>query len=233
MLLDKWLMLVLLVSALANDAIPFDDETEEAKRLLATYSMLIGKAGKDTTDYSRLTGILSMPEGRAMYYYTKHTPTGYLTEFRTTYRISLKVLYYLHFQIDPCRDKDDFCSTKTSEAPCADHDEIVGGTDLPVAWFFNGYTVACDSDFASKITCGTFLEIHRPGNSIILSSVPITDDTTEGFAMTFIPARDICAGRYEVWFVISTRAGSFILYVKPFYATEPSCTSQQILSSNH
>jgi len=92
MLLDKWLMLVL-----ASDTIPFDDETEEAKELLATYSMLIGKAGKDTTGYSKLTGILSTPEGRAMYYYTKHTPTGYLTEFRTTYRISLKVLYYLHF----------------------------------------------------------------------------------------------------------------------------------------
>jgi hypothetical protein len=95
MLLDKWLLLMVLVSALESDNILFDDETEEAKTLLATYPMLTGKAGKDTTDYSKLTGILSTSEGRAMYYYSKHIIPGYLTEFRTTYRISLKVFYYL------------------------------------------------------------------------------------------------------------------------------------------
>lgn len=92
--------------------------------------------------------------------------------------------------------------------------------------------MACDSDFAGKISCGTFLEIHRPGNPAILSSVSLTEDTTEGFAMAFISTRDMCAGRYEVWFVIATRAGSFILYVKPFYTTEPSCTPQQIKAAS-
>lgn len=93
-----WLVFASLLNGiylLESDTIYFEDETEEAKELLDNYAMLIGSAAKDTTDYSKLTGILSKPEGRAMYYYTKHPPASYLTEFRTTYLISLKVSVYL------------------------------------------------------------------------------------------------------------------------------------------
>ena len=79
------------VFAPESNTIPFDDANPEAKKLLAKYAENIGKASKDTTDYTGLKGILNTTEGRAMYYYTHNQTKGYTNEFRTVYRIKLKV----------------------------------------------------------------------------------------------------------------------------------------------
>ncbi len=97
----------------------------------------------------------------------------------------------------------------------------------------NGYTVICGNDFESTSSCGTFLEIHRPGNATILSSTTLSTHSLEGFMMAFISTKTICAGRYEVWLAIATRAGRFLLYVKPFYCIGPSCTCSQIKAAGY
>lgn len=76
-----------------SNLIPFDDSSENAKNLLEKYANQIEKAVKDNTNYTSLTGILNTTEGRAMYYYSKNPPLDYSTEFRTTYRIRLKVFF--------------------------------------------------------------------------------------------------------------------------------------------
>ena len=77
---------------------------------------------------------------------------------------------------------------------------------MGVAWFTNGFIVHCSDDFSN---CGTYLEIHRPADSEIIKDVKIIRLYESGFATEFITTK-LCAGRYEVWFVIRGRNGSII-----------------------
>ncbi len=81
-----------LIVAPESDQISFADSSATAKALLAIYAAKVGKAANDTTDYTSLTGILNTTEGRAIYYYSNNPVAGYLNEFKSTYRISLKAI---------------------------------------------------------------------------------------------------------------------------------------------
>jgi hypothetical protein len=164
-------------------------------------------AKKDDTDYSIFKGYdIETPEGRANYFYYKNPPKNYRVEIPdpTVVRIILKV--------DPCRLKgdNDLCCNETNAAACEDNTEILGGTDIGVAWFTNGYILKCSDSFAVLGTCGTFFEIHRPNDPKIIESYKIDRSYSSGFVTEFISTKNLCAGSYEFWFVLRTRNGSIL-----------------------
>ena len=48
-----------------------------------------------------------------------------------------------------------------------------------------------------------------------------------GLKTEFISTKNLCAGRYEFWFVVRSMNGSTLQYVKPFFSEYPSCTKKQ------
>lgn len=71
--------------------------------------------------------------------------------------------------------------------------------------------------------CGSYIEIHKPNHSEIEDALPISKKYSSGFSTEFISTKSLCAGRYEFWFVVRSRNGSTLQYVKPFFSIYPSC----------
>ena len=51
-------------------------------------------------------------------------------------------------------------------------------------------------------------EIHKPNHSKIEEEYLITRTHSDGFSTEFISTKNLCAGRYEFWWVIRSRNGS-------------------------
>ena len=71
--------------------------------------------------------------------------------------------------------------------------------------------------------CGTFIEIHKPNCPYIEEAMEISSTYASGFKTEFISTKNLCSGRYEFWFVVRSRNGSTLQYVKPFFSEYPSC----------
>jgi hypothetical protein len=204
----------------------FDDSDSRTQELLELHADQMKIASEDSVDYSDLTGTLSTAEGRALYYYTTNAIEGYQFEF-------VKHEYYnIFLKLDPCREMDDeMCCDQSAESSCGDHDVIVASTDLAIAWFTNQYIIQCQGDFLDNEECGTFIEVHRPTNPTVISQIRIEKYSEDGFSMEFISTKTLCAGRYELWFVVRSRSARILQYVKPFYCSEPSCTCEQVIEA--
>ena len=55
----------------------------------------------------------------------------------------------------------------------------------------------------------------------------IQDTYASGFKTEFISTKNLCAGRYEFWFVVRSMNGSTLQYVKPFFSEYPTCNDKQ------
>jgi hypothetical protein len=97
-----------------------------------------------------------------------------------------------------------------------------------VGWYINNVLVHCSNEFNNQAWCGTFLEIHRPLNTAILHEKRITKYKTTDYSFDYLSTKDLCAGKYEVWFVFRTRIGYVLKFVKPFFIEYPSCTCHQL-----
>jgi len=135
-------------------------------------------------------------------------------------------------RVDPCRLKgiNDLCCDGSNEAVCEDNTIITSGTDIGLAWFVNGFIMKCSEVYRDLGVCGTFIEIHKPNSHLVEESLEISITYSSGFSTEFISTKNLCAGRYEFWFVIRTRNGKILQYVKPFFSQYPSCTDEEIVN---
>ncbi len=140
-----------------------------------------------------------------MYYYKRKPPGAYRPEFPEIYRINMIV--------DPCRGRGidgDLCCDAANEGVCTDNPTIESGNDMSVAWFLNAFVFHCSDEYSNTKECGTFLEIHQPEDPRVIDDVQITRLYESGYATEFISSKKLCAGRYEVWYVVRTRNGSVL-----------------------
>eukprot|EP00347_Sterkiella_histriomuscorum_P005005 403358265 len=181
------------------------------------------QAGKDTYDYKALINTdFETAEQRAMYFYKQYKPAEYKIDFPNPrfFKIEMKV--------DPCRNKgsNDLCCDGSNEAVCEDNPSFISGTDIGVAWLTSGYVMRCSDIYKDTGKCGTFIEIHKPNRPEIVEQLQILSSIESGFSTEFISTKNLCAGRYEFWFVLRTRNGSILQHVKPFYSEYPPCSAQ-------
>jgi len=128
---------------------------------------------------------------------------GYYVDIPNPRWIKIKML------VDPCKSKsNDLCCDGSSESVCEDNTYIVSGTDIGLAWFVNGYIMQCSQLYRDQGVCGTFIEIHRPNCPHIEEQMEIGSTYASGFKTEFISTKNLCAGRYEFWFVIRSMNGS-------------------------
>lgn len=147
--------------------------------------------------------------------------------------------YQISILVDPCRDLvltgglADMCCSGTSQVNCQDHpDDVIGGLDLQVAYMQNAHVSTCvDTDFSDDPNCGTYIEIHEATPSDgkisdkvakVLSSVQISD-AGGAFQTTYLRTSGLCAGPYELWWVVRTRSGPYVQLKKPFTIQAPFC----------
>lgn len=132
-------------------------------------------------------------------------------------------------RIDPCANKNNpLCCQSSNQDTCEDNTLVVGGGDLPVAWFFNGFVVRCSEEYEKVGQCGTYLEVHKPNSNEIIDETPILIHYHDGFQMQYVSTKNLCAGRYEIWAVVRTRYGNILQHVKPIFSRYPPCKEAQI-----
>ena len=96
-------------------------------------------------------------------------------------------------------------------------------------WFcFDQYNLLeCNAQWSLILTCGTFLEIHKPFNPQFLRRINLADvawiKDSNGISITNVVVKGLCAGLYHVWFVYYSRAGQFVRAVRTIFIAYPSC----------
>lgn len=147
------------------------------------------------------------------------------------YQIDIRVLPCL--AVVAAGGRRDQCCAGTAEVNCQDNPGgIQAGDDLQIAYFQNAHISSCDNtEFADDVNCGTFIEIHRAPESVtklsdtearVLHDVKLTN-ANGAFATTYISTASLCAGTYELWWVVRTRSGPYVQFRKSFTVTLPSC----------
>mmetsp|Transcript_63155 Transcript_63155/g.72422 ORF Transcript_63155/g.72422 Transcript_63155/m.72422 type:complete len:306 (-) Transcript_63155:45-962(-) len=166
----------------------------------------------------------------------KRAEVYYLANPLEDYRVDFpKDLYYLFMiKINPCVGRDtEMCCQDSGEGGCADEPSIVAGPDMNIAFTTNTYIFHCSDQYTVDFEggCGTYIEIHRPGNTCALYAKKIQETLCTGFVHTLLTTKTLCAGRYELWWVIRSRSGRTLQYVKPFFVRHPSCTPEQVIEA--
>jgi hypothetical protein len=150
------------------------------------------------------------------------------------------VFYQINIRVNPCVNstlaggRGDLCCSGTGEVNCQDSTEgILVGPDLQIAYMQSAHVSNCEgTDFADDPNCGTFIEIHRsitsPLSSLTADERKILSDVRVGnhagaFTTTYIPTYSLCAGSYELWWVVRTRSGPYVQLRKPFECLAPTC----------
>lgn len=201
----------------------FTPTAAEEDILKTLYFPAVTQAKQDSNDYSGLTGIYATEEGRAMYYYSLNPPKNYVVEFPNP------SVYEIRMKINPCEGRTtDLCCDATNEGACGDDTVFESGEDMVVAWFTNGYIFHCSDVFEKTNNWGTYIEIHRPTDYRVIEFIQVEQLYRSGYSTEFISTKQLCAGRYELWFVIRSRNGKALQHVKPFYSIEPGCTDEQV-----
>ncbi|CAK8986818.1 unnamed protein product [Durusdinium trenchii] len=157
------------------------------------------------------------------------------------------VAYSIDILIDPCRDlirsggRGSACCSFSGVAGCQHHPDVEAGQDLQVAYMQNAHIASCrGTEFEYDPNCGTYLEVHRPGQKAVLSDVRIDSTTTvtwtdlgagveqpyitsAGYQTRFLATHRLCRGEYEVWWVVRTRSGPYVQRTRAFYVSSPTC----------
>ena len=176
-------------------------------------------ANIDDHEYNLVGTDFDNDQKRAAYFYTIHPPDGYYVDFPNPRYIKLNMF------VDPCRLRGttDLCCDGANELVCEDNVVIQSGTDIGIAWFTNGFVLRCAQSYQEVALCGTFIEIHKPNHSHVEEALEISKTFSSGYSTEFISTKNLCAGRYEFWWVVRSANGSTLQYVKPFYSVYPSC----------
>lgn len=180
---------------------------EEIRADLQIYfdKQLNNHADQDLYAYDKLKGTdFETDEQRAAYFYIMNPPKGYYVDFPNPRYIKIML------RVDPCRINgvNDLCCDQSNEAVCEDNTVIISGTDIGVAWFVNGFILRCSDKYRELEICGTFIEIHKPNDPHIEDAYMVTKTISSGFSTEFISTKNLCAGRYEFWWVVRTLNGS-------------------------
>lgn len=168
--------------------------------------------------------IFSHSDFYTKFFYESHPISSYIASFIN------KESYQTEIIIDPCSQSKQFCCEDL--AICEfENLNIISKKDLEVAMMLNTFVPICENEFEGK--CGTFLEIHMPGNPLILEKKQLTFYYSSGFKTMFLSSKVLCSGKYEIWLVIRMREKNYILYVKPFNVLYPSCSCEDIKSHGY
>lgn len=108
------------------------------------------------------------------------------------------------------------------------------GSSLPLclelAVTQTAYIVECGGTFRRSQSCGTFLEVHRPGSEEVLAQARLRGQYTSGYRMAVMTTthggrsnRTLCEGRHELWWVHRTRYEYIVEKVMPFEIVSPLC----------
>lgn len=108
------------------------------------------------------------------------------------------------------------------------------GHDLPTCLELGvtqtAYIVECGGVFRRSQSCGTFLEVHRPGSEEVLAQARLRGQYTSGYRMAVITtthlgngSRTLCEGDHELWWVHRTRYEYIVEKVMPFRIVSPEC----------
>jgi len=163
---------------------------------------------------------------------------AYYAELRTDYKFRIQseyVQYTIDMRVDPCRDllqaadRGDACCSESNIAACQHHYVIVGGPDLQVAYFQNSHIANCqDTEFEADPNCGTYIEVHRPGDKRVLSDKRIDKDAyPNGYRTIMMSSNRLCFGEHELWWVVRSRAGPFVQKTRRFMVRKPSCPTPE------
>jgi len=163
----------------------------------------------------------------------RETPE-YFAALRSDYKLRIQedyVMYSIDILIDPCRDQvktgglGTLCCMNTNIAGCQSYTEIEAGNDMQIAFFQNAHITSCRGTvFDGDPNCGTYIEIHRPGDVRVIADVSIDQVTfPNGYQTTRIPTYQLCRGPYELWWVVRTRSGPFLQKRRSFLVTDPGC----------
>ena len=146
------------------------------------------------------------------------------------------VYYQMDMRVRPCANitltgnRGDNCCSGTGVVNCQDNPmSVKAGDDLQIAYMQNSHISTCvGTEFESDPNCGTFIEIHRTGTELtdfvaeVLADIRL--DATDGAYNTdWIATNKLCAGTYELWWVVRTRSGPYVQLRKPFTVATPSC----------
>ena len=134
--------------------------------------------------------------------------------------------YNTHIIINPCKNFHQYCCENYAKCEEENALNITAKKDLELAYVINNFLPHCDGVFDGD--CGTFIEIHMPGNSLVLQSILIERSFSSGYRTVFISTKNLCSGKYEVWMVIKMKEISFLIYTKPFYVLFPSCKCSEL-----
>lgn len=155
-------------------------------------------------------------------------------------------LYQIDIRVNPCVNstltggRGALCCSGTGEVNCQDSVEpIHAGPDLQIAYIQNAHISNClETEFSDDPNCGTYIEIHRAITSPLLSNlssfetealsdVALDNSAGGSFATTYISTSSgkMCAGDYELWWVVRTRSGPYVQLRKPFSIITPSCVT--------
>jgi hypothetical protein len=146
------------------------------------------------------------------------------------------VFYQIDIRVQPCYNytltggRGDTCCDNTGEVNCQDFpSQVHAGPDMQVAFISNAHISTClGTEFADDINCGTFIELHRTGSELTESVAEILADIRlksngGAFSTEWISTQKLCAGVYELWWVVRTRSGPYVQFRKSFTVITPSC----------
>jgi hypothetical protein len=153
------------------------------------------------------------------------------TEVLSQYKVQplQEMKYLVRIKINPCLHvNDDYCCNEKSEGMCLDNPFVKATSALIVAWSFNNFLTQCYNEFSDEAECGTFIEVHRPNQPRVLSDKRVVEDYSVGFTTVLVDTSQLCAGYYELWWVIRTRTGRVLQYSRQFFIAWPSCSKDQV-----
>ncbi|KAG1709606.1 hypothetical protein DVH05_020264 [Phytophthora capsici] len=124
----------------------------------------------------------------------------------------------------------DYNDSVNALASCYNVDGRKQETCVAVGFMQTSYIVQCGGAFELSNHCGTFLELHEPGNGLILSQTRLLGQYPNGFRTTTLPlffrgdrTRTVCTGDYEIWWVQRTLYNFIVQKKKKFRITSPQC----------
>lgn len=72
--------------------------------------------------------------------------------------------------LNPCTADFEVCTKEEDRTKLEDNPVVKKAQEVIIAWEFQQYLYACSEEFMLKGVCGTFFEVHRPFDPIVLSS---------------------------------------------------------------
>lgn len=144
--------------------------------------------------------------------------------------------YQIDIRIEPCSNftlsggRGDSCCSSTGEINCQDTTTGVhAGQDMQIAYVQNAHVSTClGTEFEDDLNCGTFIEIHRVGTELTDSVAEVLADIRlenlgGSYNTDYVSTAHLCAGQYELWWVVRTRSGPYVQHRKPFDILTPTC----------